>query len=59
MNDDVHTPEHPYCDDPNDWCHTDLDYHAQVTSHLLDTEIDEETLQAVSDIFGIDLTATE
>lgn len=29
---EVHTPENPYCDDLSCPCHTDVDYHDQVTS---------------------------
>lgn len=28
----VHTPSNPYCDDPDCWCHTNLDYHDLATS---------------------------
>jgi hypothetical protein len=66
MNDGVHTPEHPYCDDLNDWCHTDLEYHASFTHgtfaepRLPDSEPPtDEQLQAISEVFGIDLTASE
>jgi hypothetical protein len=37
----VHTPENPYCRNLSCWCHTDVEYHDQVTSPLLVIEVDE------------------
>jgi hypothetical protein len=37
-NDGEHTSSNPYCSDMSCWCHTNLDYHADVT------EFDEETV---------------
>ncbi|MFL5627859.1 MAG: hypothetical protein ACJ788_19950 [Ktedonobacteraceae bacterium] len=31
---DLHTPDHPYCGDLSCWCHTDVAYHDQVTGPL-------------------------
>ncbi len=47
--DDVHTPENPYCDDPDCWCHTDMDYHEEVTHPDV---TDEEITQAYH-FFGL------
>ena len=30
LNEEVHTPHHPYCSDLSCWCHTSVAYHAQV-----------------------------
>jgi hypothetical protein len=32
---DVHTVDHPYCEDLSCWCHTDVAYHDEVTGPLL------------------------
>lgn len=34
---DEHTSENPYCGDLDCWCHTDVDYHDEVT-HPVATE---------------------
>ena len=39
--DEVHTPDHPYCDHLGCWCHTDVTYHASVTGPLLSHTDDE------------------
>ena len=38
---EVHTPGNPYCGNLSCWCHTDLDYHDQVTSASLGDEVDD------------------
>jgi hypothetical protein len=38
---EVHTPENPYCDDLNCWCHTDVGYHSTVQyPAYLDEDVD-------------------
>lgn len=49
MDDDVHTPENPYCGDPTCWCHTDADYHDEV----IHPEITEEQVQTAYHFFEI------
>ena len=39
---DVHTPDHPYCGDLSCWCHTDVASHDQVTgpfSAVMDEQV--------------------
>ena len=31
-SDEVHTPTNPYCENLSCWCHTNVEYHDQVTS---------------------------
>ncbi len=49
MDDDVHTPENPYCGDLTCWCHTDTAYHHQV----IHPEITEEHVQTAYHFFEI------
>lgn len=48
---DVHTLDHPYCEDLSCWCHTDVAYHDEVTGPFL-AVIDEEVERAYG-FFGV------
>jgi len=48
---EVHTAENPYCSELDCWCHTDVDYHAQVQH----PEVTEEEVEVSYSFFGISL----
>jgi hypothetical protein len=50
---DVHTPEHPYCGNPGCWCHTNLDYHHQVTDFVPQSPYPVEQVQLAHRFLGI------
>jgi hypothetical protein len=39
--DNVHTSEHPYCSNLGCWCHTNLEYHSQVTDFQAESDVDD------------------
>ena len=48
----VHTADNPYCDDLSCWCHTDEEYHTQVTSVSLEADVDDELLACAVEMLG-------
>jgi hypothetical protein len=50
---DVHTPEHPYCDDGSCWCHINLDYHHEVTDFVPLSPRPVEQVQTAYRFFGL------
>lgn len=48
----VHTASCPYCGDGDCWCHTNVEYHEQVTS--MGSDVDEEELQQAYSFFGVE-----
>ena len=50
-DDGVHTPAHPYCRNVLCWCHTDVDYHDQVTGSFAD--VTEEQVEEAYSFFGV------
>ncbi len=38
----VHTETNPYCGDLKCWCHTDTEYHEEVTDSFLGAEVDDD-----------------
>lgn len=49
---DIHTPENPYCGNLSCWCHTNLDYHHNVTDVSLEISVPVEVERARS-FFGL------
>jgi hypothetical protein len=45
---EYHTPQNPYCPNLGCSCHTDLDYHAQVTEFDPDADVEDDPLFAYS-----------
>jgi len=49
---DVHTLEHPYCDDLGCLCHTDVDYHDHVTGSRFAGVVDADLLDSALVFLG-------
>jgi hypothetical protein len=48
---DLHTLDHPYCEDLSCWCHTDVAYYEQVTGPFVEV-LDEQVAWAYR-FFGV------
>ena len=48
---EVHTVQHPYCNDSSCWCHTSVSYHEDVTQPLQTPVVEQEVATAWS-FFG-------
>jgi hypothetical protein len=48
---EAHTLEHPYCGNLACWCHTNVEYHEQVTEFA--PEVDEEEVEQAYWFFGL------
>jgi hypothetical protein len=47
-----HTLEHPYCDNPDCWCHNKDNYHLSFTTDLLWIEPDQQNVTTAIEVLG-------